>query len=166
MTIAPGARIVAADFDPYVDPPRCKAWGSSAVSIANNALTVVTLNSTAWDTAGMHDDVTDNSRITVPLDGVYLITHSGSIVANTSGRRVSSVRLNAAGSGSGGTQIDIVSQAATATSGWTGGRPFEWELQAGDYIELFLFQNSGGALNTGTGQESLYLSARWVGPLA
>lgn len=141
------------------NPPACRVFHSVNQSIANNADAVLAFNSERFDTAAMHDTVTNNSRITIPVAGLYLCQLNVSWAPNATGARVAHIRVN------GATIISsVVEQAAStgvATRQFTG---CTYKFVAGDYIEAIVFQNSGGALNAETfGNLSPEFSATWVG---
>ena len=51
-----------------------RAHHSSNQSITNNTFTVLSLNSERWDTDSIHDNSTNNSRLTCNTAGKYIIT--------------------------------------------------------------------------------------------
>lgn len=66
--------VVKADLDYLSNPPTCIATHNTTQSIAHNTLVTVALNAEEIDTTGtMHNNVTNNSRITLPDTGVYVI---------------------------------------------------------------------------------------------
>jgi hypothetical protein len=145
-------------------PARCRVSKTADQSIPDNAPTVVTFDAEQFDTAGMHDNVTNNSRITIQTPGVYLIVGQASWATNASGRRDLSFKLNgnfASGSGPWGTL------SKPANAGFDAANISQVAvLAAADYVELSVFQSSGGALNlkggasdTGTCLTVIYLGA-------
>lgn len=122
--------------------PRCAVYHNANQSITNNTNTVLAFNSERWDTDGMHDTVTNNSRVTATTAGLYIIHglvfwDGGSSV----GLRDQYLRVN------GATIIaeKAVPPAGTNVTAVTFGT--DWYLNAGDYVELLVYQNSGGSLN-------------------
>lgn len=118
------------------------AYNSANISIPNGVETVLTLNSERWDNATIHSTSANTSRMTAPVDGVYLITANIEFDANATGERYVAIRLN------GGTYLAAPTIDA-AGGGLNTGFAFtrQYALSAGDYIEIWAFQNSGGALN-------------------
>lgn len=143
---------------------RCRAYHSTLVSLGNGSLTVLPLQSTTWDVssrgAPMHDNVTNNSRIYLPFTGQYTVIAQAGFASNSTGRRTVTVRVNAAGSSVGGTQVGVKSDQANASSSHQTLCVFEYGGTAGDYLEVFPLQQSGGALNTAVGAEVAFMSVR------
>lgn len=142
----------------------CIAYPSAAQShTATGTFQVIALDGEEDDTGTMHDTVTNNSRIVAPSAGVYMITAQCSFFSNTVGERALTVRLNAAGSGAGGSPIlfwDGTSlDAGTIVANLSRPR----RLVAGDYIEMFGYQASGGNLAYNVGAYQSWLSLTKVG---
>lgn len=147
--------------------PQAKAWASTLTGMANSVTTVINLASESWDSTGtMHDTAVNNSRIVAPVDGRYLILASLGFAANAVGRRICQVRLNAAGSGVGGVPICEENHAASPTGTPVVGAKVEYELVAGDYVEMFGNQTSGGALNDTAEEHQTFLSIRWMSEIS
>lgn len=120
-----------------------RAFRNSAQSISNGTWTSVQFNNEVYDAGGLHDNVTNNTRLTAPVGGVYAITAAIGWAINLTGDRFARVLLN------GTTPITSVS--AVTTSG-AGSYPFHslslsYYLNPGEYVELQVHQTSGGALN-------------------
>lgn len=49
-------------------------YTTAATTFAQNTLLAIPFNQERYDTASMHDNVTNNSRITAPSAGYYLVT--------------------------------------------------------------------------------------------
>jgi len=131
---------------------------NAAISISNNTDTIATFSGELYDTDSMHSTSSNTSRITIPTGkgGYYEIRWSAIWASSTSGNR--RIRLLKNGSsfefgpiqtvaGVGLTMIANSSVVSTV---------------AGDYWELQVFQDSGGALNIGQGG-SLMFQANKVG---
>lgn len=112
------------------------------LTVANNTLTAVAFNAERYDTAGYHDNSTDNERLTAPADGYYLIGGGLLWTGNATGRRIIELAIN-------GTTIiarQEVPQPGVITS-VAQSVCSEYALVAGDYAELRVFQASGGNLD-------------------
>ncbi|HEY1179930.1 MAG TPA: hypothetical protein VGF17_27555 [Phytomonospora sp.] len=140
--------------DFWAAPPRCHAEHTTIVSLPNATYTLIPLQSETFDVvqvgdAGMHDLVVNNSRIYARTAGKYRISGQLVFAANATGVRIATVRLNAAGLIGGGTGLLSTNQNALS-SGTTAVPlpPDTFTLAAGDYVEMFGYQNSGAALNT------------------
>jgi len=150
--------------------PRCYAYQSVAQSIpTGTTLVPVTLGAEIYDIVQsgdtpMHDNTTNPTRVFCRTAGKYEITGCAEFASNATGLRTATIRLNAAGVDTGGTLLvssnqSPVSGAATTTPLST----IEVSLVAGDYVELFVRQTSGGALNTGPGQAQTFLRMKLTG---
>ena len=109
---------------------------------ANNTLTTVPFNAESFDTDAFHDNSTNNSRITVPAGkaGYYMFTASGQYNNNTNGRR----EMYLAKNGTLSVASDI------SPSGGTYPTPLlalPILLAVSDYVEVKLYQSSGGGLD-------------------
>tara|TARA_R110000868_G_scaffold11064_3_gene54330 strand:- start:1072 stop:1572 length:501 start_codon:yes stop_codon:yes gene_type:complete len=136
--------LTAAELNDAFSPPRCRLTNSANISLTNNLATAVTFDTETHDTGGMHSTSSNTSRITIPTggSGMYLIGAGIEFAANATGTRDVNLRIN-------GTTI-IASSRATATSATSATRLMTntiYPLNAGDYVEIMAFQNSGGALN-------------------
>ena len=139
--------------------PAARATTDLTQSIPNNSVADVTLNTEDFDTANLHDNVTNNHVLTAPVAGVYQISGNVRWEANATGTRfldisvgagrIASVWANATG---GGEETD---QSISAT----------YALSAGAQVNLEVFQTSGVALNlVKNGTLDPNLSMVWIGP--
>lgn len=124
------------------------AWQASArvyhsvtQSIATSTIVALACNTEAYDIGGLHDTVTNNSRLTAPLKGIYQVW-ANVRYANGSGQRRLFLRKN------GVTDISVVSQTVAAA-----GDPTYMEANAlytfnvSDYVEALGWQDTGAGLN-------------------
>ena len=119
----------------------CGAYNDADISIANTTTTVVALNSEAYDTDSMHDPSTNNSRVKATTAGTYQILGSIGWASNATGRRLIYLRYN--GSGSGETvEVDTNQNGAHYMQ-----VSAQHVFTADQYVELLVYQSSGGALN-------------------
>lgn len=118
-----------------------RVYSSSAQSISNSSETAINLDSERYDYGSFHDTVTNNTRLTAPVAGIYHISGSLQYAVNGTGVRVVYIRLN-------GT-TDIAAQTAPSSSASSIGMSLDtlYYLNAGDYVELTAYQTSGGNLN-------------------
>ena len=122
-----------------------RVYSDANMSIADNTWTSVTFNQERWDTDTIHDNSTNNTRLTCKTAGLYIIV--GNLLFDTSanGYRGMAFLLN------GITYIGRVS--ANPRNGGTGqyhcffSANTIYQLAVNDYVELQAYQNSGGALN-------------------
>lgn len=136
-------------------------YNSGSISVPNITNTVITFDSEDHDTDNIHDTVTNNSRLTVP-SGVIKIKLSLKIefLTNSTGNREVYVRKNNLTTYTGfmyATQIPITSTSTTTFSSICMTSP-PLDVIAGDYFEVFAFQNSGGAINVKGGNSGSWFS--------
>ncbi len=112
-------------------------------SIPNGAFITLNFDNEAWDTDNMHDDVTNNSRITIQTLGTYIIRFGFRFSINGTGKRSMYLYKN-------GILLDtftILDSAPTGSYVSTMNNTALLNLVAGDYLELQVYQDSGAALN-------------------
>jgi hypothetical protein len=118
---------------------------SATQSVNNSSDTAVTFNTESYDTDGIHDNVTNNTRLTVPAGVSYV--DIGYNLAWASGAadtlRASWITKNGVNIGIGDYRSSKYEQRATVKTGPIAVTP-------GDYFQLLVFQESGGALNVST----------------
>lgn len=114
---------------------------SGSQSIANATDTLATFDTTYMDTHGF---AVSTSRIVIPkgMAGFYLVGHQGSFSANGTGHRHHRILHN-------GTIVSDARLPGTATEQTNGAVLTPLALLVGDYLEIQVRQNSGGALDIG-----------------
>jgi hypothetical protein len=119
--------------------------GAGTQSIATNTITALTFDSEDWDTDGFHSTSVNTSRLTIPtgLGGYYLISFNYVFATNATGLRNGLIRKNGSDIC---TMADVSAISAIAYPGYS----FQTilNLAAADYLEVFVYQTSGGNLNT------------------
>lgn len=140
----------------------CSLKGTGTVSTANNTTEALTYNSEYFDTDGFHSTSSNTSRITIPTgkSGKYhifaLVTGDGGLSYLYQGE----IRKN----GTATAQMYYVGR-GTSSPNIVGciNMAGVLELSAGDYIEFFINQNSGGSLahyvNVGAQFTAIYIGA-------
>lgn len=150
-------------------PPTCIASRTSALTISTATVSSVPFNATdIIDATGMHDPVTNNTRITFAQTGTYWCYANINWVTNATGVRQAGIFPNA------NTNISVAFD--TESSVVSGQNPSNnpgglYRATAGDFIELWVYQNSGGNLNiqgdgttdTNTLARGCRMGAYWVG---
>ena len=122
----------------------CRVYASSAQTISNSTDTKLAFANESFDTDGFHSNVTNNTRITIPagLGGYYRVTANSGFLSNASGRRLMGLTINGSGVS---TQIETTANASAEPAAIATDIYF---LAAADYLEVNVFQTSGGNLNT------------------
>lgn len=156
---------VQLSLEPLYTTPAVRAYNNAGVSLLNNVLTLVPLQAESASmktVAGMHSTSVNTSRLIASVDGVYQCQWMGGFPANAAGRRVAQVRKNAAGSNVGGTQLWSPSGAPAPSSQTQMGGADDVLLTAGEYVELFMLQNSGSGLTNDPGEFVTFMTLRLV----
>lgn len=169
QTFTAGSTLTAAQLNDDVrdainfllDPPSAYAYHSTTqtVSTGISSFTLLAMDSESWDNDGIHSTSTNNSRMTIQTDGTYFCKGIVTFQADTNNNN-RNARLTK--NGSGGTVVGVTklrnANANTTSMEVTSVLP----LVAGDYIELWASQDTGGNLNTNGGQFVCSISVRWV----
>jgi len=135
--------------------PQARATKDAIQSVSHNTLTTVTFPTEQFDTADLHDVTTNTNRLTAPLAGVYLITASVYFVGGNAGVREIILRNN-------GSQFQREHAAGVTTALDTSPSISSlYRLAAGDFIDMQVFQDSGGSLNIGS--SGTHLAMTWMG---
>jgi hypothetical protein len=110
-------------------------------SIANNTMTAINLATEIYDTNGFHDNVTNNTRFTIPAGkaGTYLFFACGGTDFFTGGLGVRFAK--------NGTNFSTAfyNFSAPASGLFVGSITTVINLAVADYVELILIQNSGSS---------------------
>jgi len=155
---------VKANLDWLGTPPSCRVTASSVANVTTSTWTLVAFDGETYDTAVMHDNSTNNSRLVAPVAGKYQLTVSAAWALSASGTRALMVRKNSAGAFGSGT---ILSQSNVEGTGVPTAYTLtdSYSLAANDYIEVFRYQDSGGNLapyDLGAGYPA-YATLRFIG---
>jgi hypothetical protein len=129
-----------ADLDPH-QPSQVKVYNNAAQSIPNITTSGLSFNSEYFDNDTIHDNTTNNSRLTCKTAGKYSICAQVVFDTNNTGYRQMYVKLN-------GTTIIAIDQENTpSTAPAILNCSTLHSLAVNNYIEVFVYQSSGGALN-------------------
>ena len=122
----------------------CSITRTSNVSVLNNVFGfVVPFNAEKFDTANMHDNAVNNTRITIPSTGKYAIGANIGWAVNAVGIRSIAINSNIQGF-----LMALDSSPATgAVLGNSQNVSTIVELVAGEILELWTYQNSGAPLD-------------------
>lgn len=136
--------------------PRVSAYNSTTQAITTGTHTAVTFDSENWDIGTLHSTSSSTSRITIPTggDGLYHLTCAIYWDVSGVGQRLARIYKN-------GAALYPSSYAqANVTYGVTHNITAYYDLVAGDYLEVFVFQDSGGNLNISTATSTNPAQAR------
>ncbi|ELP67710.1 hypothetical protein STRTUCAR8_08543 [Streptomyces turgidiscabies Car8] len=124
--------------------PRFKGWASSSQSIATGTTDVaITLDTEDYDSDNGHSTSTNTSRYTIQVAGTYRVVALGGFAANATGNRKLGININGTAVRAGSIQ-----QQGIASNSWNGCVVTEVACSVGDYIEIAMWQTSGGSLST------------------
>jgi hypothetical protein len=124
--------------------PQCQVKLSADLSIANSTVVAVAWTAEDYDAQGMHDTVTNNSRVTVKRPGKYLVVAFLQFEGATTAGADTGLR-QALLYKTGVADIDLT-VSASVTTGEDHIEIFKtYDLAAGDYVEVKAWQNSGNA---------------------
>lgn len=118
-----------------------RAYNNANISIATATVTALTFDSERHDTDTMHSTSVNTGRLTATTAGKYLIWANVVIAANAAGLRIVSLRVN------GSTIIGSVRALGSASTDAYVNLATVYSLAANDYVEVTVYQDTGGALN-------------------
>lgn len=141
-------------------PPRFKAYQSTAQSIASmNTFTAFSLDTEVFDSDGGHSTVTNTSRYTIQVAGLYLCVGQTAFPASTVGNR--SIRINVNGTQATGAGA-VYEGPPTNGGAWACQATYLDYLNVGDYVEVAGWQTSGATVSTSLGGASPSLACFWL----
>jgi hypothetical protein len=131
-----------------VGTPACRVKrgsGAGDQSISNSTWTAINFPDESFDTDQMHDPSTNPSRITIRTPGLYKVRSRVRLAPNSTGARQLQLKLN--GTAGTGTILDEANEPSPNSSFPTilEGEA-TYKFAAGDYVEVYAFQTSGGNL--------------------
>jgi hypothetical protein len=133
--------------------PRVGAYRSGNQSITTSTDTAIQFNAESISDVGtMHDNVTNNTRVTALVAGLYLVIAQAAFAAHATGTR----RLQIREDGSTLLSTRIWHTPSGTTSEYMQVHCL-WDAAASGYVELMAWQNSGGNLNILGGAEITFL---------
>lgn len=141
--------------------PACRVYNSA--NFTHNSTgnwLAVTFNSERYDTTGLHSVAANTSRITIAETGLYEVGGCVEFAGNSTGRR--DVQVWVDGSSANAFLADGNDGLGSGVWRKTINGPFR--IAAGSYIELMVFQSSGGNLAVNNnGNYSPEFWCHWIG---
>jgi hypothetical protein len=140
--------------------PTARVTRSGAQSIPDSLNTNLAFDQERYDAAGVHDNATNNSRLTAPVTGIYAVTAQftwgGSAGA---GSRFAGVMKNGS---------TLIARSQQLPGDDDENITTQVRLAAGDYVEVLVLQTSGGSLTiaaNGMAQQiTPEFSMTWLAP--
>lgn len=120
-----------------------RVFANAAVTISNATETALPFDGEDFDTEDWHDNVTNNTRLTAKRPGICSISARAQWATNGTGAREIIIKKN--GTDSISRLKDLNPDAGAETKQEISIASFR--LLAGDFVELFVFQSSGGNLD-------------------
>ncbi len=139
----------------------CFVYGTANQTISNATVTTVPFAAENFDSNGFHDNSTNNSRITIPTGkgGKYLVVAQSSFAPNLTGFRQLRILKNGTA-----VQISQMNNNASNTVDIQNNLSYILSLAAADYIEMAVYQNTGGNLTlTNSTDNDTFLSVTYQG---
>jgi len=139
----------------------CFVYGTANQTISNATVTTVPFAAENFDSNGFHDNATNNSRITIPTGkgGKYLVVAQSSFAPNLTGFRQLRILKNGTA-----VQISQMNNNASNTVDIQNNVSYILSLAAADYIEMAVYQNTGGNLTlTNSTDNDTFLSVTYQG---
>lgn len=143
--------------------PQARAYNSANISVTTATWTALTFDSERYDLGAaseQHSTSTNTGRLTCRRAGLYSIGATVIFDVNTTGTRLARLRLN-------GSTLIAEPSAVASTAGLGTGLVFstDYRLTVGDYVDVAVYQDSGGNLNVlASGNESPEFYWHWVSP--
>lgn len=139
--------------------PSVRANINAAQTIPNSIATNVAFDLETFDTANMHDNVTNPDRLTAPISGLYLVNGHVHWDSNNAGIRTTLIRVN------GVTMSEFrASPPASAFDSFTQTATDVVSLSAGDVVNIMVWQNSGGSVDLWGTDVDTFGSLTWIAP--
>lgn len=135
----------------------CAVFDDSSTTVSNTTFTALAMDSEIFDVGGYHSTSSNTSRITIPSGkgGYYFVYAYLTVQSNSTGERLLRIYKNGAFvDANGDPKIGVTTNGRPALSIAT-----LMNLSAGDYIEVYVYQNSGGNLNF----ENNYFGCHYLG---
>lgn len=135
--------------------PAARAQRTTTQSISTGSTTAVSFGAADYNAGTMWAGGSP-TRLTAPIGGVYVITAAVEFAANATGNRQVHIYQN----GSEHSRITVPSVGSGLATRVAIADTLN--MAASDYVECFVFQDSGGSLNITNGADMPYLAATWV----
>lgn len=146
--------LVLENINNYRVPPSVKLERTTGQVVYDASTATMVWDSEAWDTDAMHDNATNQDRITINTPGIYLVIGAVRYTAGISDD--SSLTINLNGS--------LVVRDEGGPANTAGGRTASLmlNLSAADYLTMQVYQNNS-ANTSRTTTSGTFFSAAWLG---
>ena len=132
----------------------CRVYNSTTQTIGTGSFTAVTFDSEEYDTDSLHSTVSNTGRLTASATGKWNVTAGVTWDTNATNNRYLLLRVNGTTYVRGTIRQDL-GQSGRASQNITSG-PIA--LSATDYVEVLVYQDSGGDRDIGDASTVYYKS--------
>lgn len=162
-----GELVDAADMNAYLrdnmkwlstDKPMYRGYNDADLTMTAATFTPLQMNQERFDNAGMHDTVTNNTRVTVPSGGAGKYLFGGHVEGNGAGDNLEAMRLIVNGSVSfaeRGNETATGNNRGASVSGF-------YALVVADYVTCDVYSDGADVMGA-TGNNSPECWALWLG---
>jgi len=121
----------------------CELRKSANQTISDATDAIVTFDVETFDTDNFHSTSTNTGRITIPAGkgGKYRFSYTHRWFGNATGFRNTGIKINGVSGASYNTVLNLTSTRLVYNGSYV------LDLAAGDYVEMVVYQNSGGNLD-------------------
>jgi hypothetical protein len=137
--------------------PAAKVRKTSAQSIPSATSTVLTFDAETFDYGALHDNLTNNSRLTAPITGLYQVNATVYWDTNSTGVRALQIFAPGLETIADTAGIPTPARPAQSVSGLV-------RLFAGAYVQAEVLQTSGSTRSVSQSGSGTHLSMHWLGP--
>lgn len=143
----------------WATPDGARVYNNADLSLTSGATTTLAFNSERWDNGGLHDTVTNNSRLTAVKAGKYLITLSLVMDGNATGYR----RVYIVDNWGNPIAVDWRPGSSADYQGFS--LSTIYHLLAAEYVIVQVYQNSGSTLYVRVYDKyTPEFAMQWLGP--
>ena len=146
--------IIVTDVNNFIVPPACRLQQSAAQTVPDSTTTALAFGNEIYDTDGMHDNATNNSRITIQTAGIYIVTASVGYTSTPTAANELYIQLG------GSTRIvedSALSGAAYKCVSVT------YAFSAADYIEVIVYADGPRTTRYASLPGVTHFAATWIG---
>lgn len=138
------------------NPPICACYPSTAQAISASTWTALTMNVNKVDSYSGHSTTTNTSRYVAQVAGWYSVTGTSSLVTSTMG----AVDIAINGTRVIGTVVGSATVAGPSLS--TGQTTAYCFLNAGDYVETYVFSNTAANTEVSGADFQCSMQVLWI----